>query len=199
MEASSKVAPMVPAGEGYAGFEDVEYARSIDGELPKGEGEVEDRLRMDWLLEKVAEEEAEITRVADFTNRRMEMVRKHGEAEMVRRQNRIVWLKSVIKMHLPSTGSHMEKVYGKKSLPLPHGTVGFRTNRESIVIEDAAKALRWAKANGLQVATKESVSKTPLHNYVHETGEVPPASECGWRIEPAGEAFFVTVKEVDGK
>lgn len=175
-------------------MEETEFAQAIEAALPEGEGFTDNQLRVDYLLEKIAEEHAKASAVAEFTTRRMQMVRDHGEREIGQHHRNVRYLESKIRAAVPSTGRGMQEVFGKKSLTLPHGTVGYRASSETIVVEDPAKALAWAKAEGLEITVKESVGKTPLHAYIQRTGLIPELEECGFRLEPGGERWYVKVE-----
>lgn len=172
-------------------FEDREFQDAVEADLPEGGDFTANALRVDVLLEKIAGLRDEESKVAEFTTRRMQMVQAHGERELRKVQGRIRWLEGVVRRLVPSTGHGMQQAFGKKSLALPHGSVGYRASPESIVVTDSTRALQWAKERGLEVTVRESVGKTALHAYVKETGDEPDPKECGFSLEPAGERFYL--------
>lgn len=83
---------------------------------------------------------------------------------------------------------------GKKTVALPSGKIGGRASGETIAIEDHAAALEFAKAtDGLreQIKVTERIGVTPLKDYLHHTGEIPPGCE----IVPASVRYYATPAE----
>lgn len=162
----------------------------VVADLPAGDSLTDSELRVDYLLEKVLEEEKRLAHVREFTQRRIDMVVEHGDREMHKIANRIRHLHSRIAAHLPPSAAGFKDLYGKKSVSLPHGEIGFRSSGESMVIRDDAAALAFAKANGIPVKVKEEVQKKPLTDYFRSTGEVPEGCE----VVPGKDALFIRPK-----
>jgi phage host-nuclease inhibitor protein Gam len=82
-----------------------------------------------------------------------------------------------------------ENLHGqKKTLRLPDGTLGYRRKGLLLNIEDKEATLEWCRGNLPEaVRVREDVLKTPLNEWVKETGEVPPGCE----IKPGGDEFYV--------
>jgi hypothetical protein len=77
----------------------------------------------------------------------------------------------------------------RKSVNLPAGMIGFRTEVSKLVIDDEVAVLSWAKVHKpALVSIIERLSKAGLNEHLEETGEMPDA---GAHIEPAKEKFFV--------
>lgn len=77
----------------------------------------------------------------------------------------------------------------RKSMPLPAGTVGFRTVGPRVVIDDEPAVLAWAKEHlPIAVTFVERLSKTAINEMAEATGEIPCA---GVRFEPPTQRFFV--------
>lgn len=145
-------------------------------QLPSGEGEAATRVRVDWLLEKLTAERARIRSVQEFTERRVDMIRTHGDGEVAKLQKRVAYLETKIREHLPHEGERFKREFGKKSLDLPNGKVGYRTVQPTVHIEDMEKAIRWAEEHRIEVARKEvkALQKTPVLDWIKATGELPP-------------------------
>jgi len=167
-----------------------EWASWIEANMPQGEDQTAGELRADYLLEQIAEAEAAMAHLNDFTERRIAMIRDHGTAESQKIQNRIDWLASRVRQLVPMDAERFEATYGKKSLNLPNGKIGFRAVQPTVEIHDAAKALDFAKANGLDVTVKESVGKKPLIQYVKDTGTLPDEMEAGFEWVDGYDSFF---------
>jgi phage host-nuclease inhibitor protein Gam len=77
---------------------------------------------------------------------------------------------------------------GRKTLRLPDGTLGFRSKRPILQIEDEERVLEWCAQNLPDaVKTSRSILKTPLNEHLKETGEIPP----GCDLDAGGDEFFV--------
>ncbi len=77
---------------------------------------------------------------------------------------------------------------GRKTLRLPDGTLGFRSKRPIIQIQDEDRVLDWCRDNLPEaVKVRESVLKTPLNEHLKETGELPP----GCDLDAGGDEFYV--------
>jgi hypothetical protein len=80
------------------------------------------------------------------------------------------------------------KQHGRKSLRLPAGTVGFRTEPTRLAVTDEPALLAWCKAR-LPSAVKvvERVLKSSLKDHVRTTGEVPSGAE----VTGGQQKFFI--------
>lgn len=171
------------------------YEQEVEESLPQGEGSASVRLRVDYLLEKVAEEKARIREVEEFTARRIEMIRTHGDDEVAKLQRRVSFLESRIRLHLPFEGEAFKREFGKKSLDLPSGKVGYRAVAPTVTIEDAEKAIRWAEEKRIEVSRKEvkTLNKTPVLEWIAKTGELPPA-DCIDYVD-GFDRFYIETRE----
>lgn len=83
---------------------------------------------------------------------------------------------------------------GRKTITLPSGKIGGRASAETIKIEDHDAALEFARqTDGLreQIKITERIGVTPLKDYLHHTGEIPPGCE----VVPASVRYYVTPAE----
>ena len=77
----------------------------------------------------------------------------------------------------------------RKSVSLPAGVVGFRTEAEKIVVDDEDAVVKWVRENHPEfITTVERLSRSGLNEHIQRTGELPDA---GLHIEPAREKFYV--------
>jgi hypothetical protein len=77
----------------------------------------------------------------------------------------------------------------RKSVNLPAGTVGFRSESSKLVIDDEAVVVAWAKTNLPQaVVVTARLSKSDLNQHFEKTGELPGV---GAHVEPAREKFYI--------
>ncbi len=77
---------------------------------------------------------------------------------------------------------------GKKSVELPHGTLGWRQKPRSLKVTDDQALLRWAKdALPGAVEVVEKVNKVEVSKHYRECGEVPQGCE----EVPERDEFFV--------
>jgi len=177
--------------EPEADTETLAYAMELEAMLPEGDGPTVQELQADYLLEKMREEQAALRHLADFTERRVDMIRQHADIEGQKIQRRLDYLESKLRMCVPYDPDAFVSQYGKKSIKLPHGTIGYRSSKETVEIRDKDAALAFAKANGLDIKVTETVNKTPLLDYVKATGDVPDPDVCGFELVPGSDDFFV--------
>jgi phage host-nuclease inhibitor protein Gam len=76
----------------------------------------------------------------------------------------------------------------RKSVNLPAGTVGFRTEPPRLDVTDEEALLRWCRQHlPAAVATAEHVLKQVVREHIAATGEVPAGAEPS----EGGEKFFI--------
>ncbi len=83
----------------------------------------------------------------------------------------------------------IEKQRGKrKSVKLPAGSMGYRSDPERLRVEDEAATIEWARQNCPDaIRTTERISRTAINEHFTTTGEMPNGCE----VQPASERFFV--------
>lgn len=165
----------------------------VESGLPNGDGPTDRELRADYLLETLAELQAELAHLDEFTARRIQMVQDHRDTEAARIQRRMDYLSDRVRACVPYDPAVFASEYGKKSIKLPHGTLGYRSSKETVQIADKEKALAFAKAHGLEIRVTEAVNKTPLLDYVRATGDIPDPDVCGFELVPGSDDFYVKV------
>lgn len=76
----------------------------------------------------------------------------------------------------------------RKSICLPSGTLSFRKQNVSLVIDDEAVLLEWARRNVPTAIQKiEKLMKMPINQHFAETGELPD----GTHLQPEYEKFSI--------
>jgi phage host-nuclease inhibitor protein Gam len=147
-------------------------------------------VRLDWLLSRLGRLQAEIKRNSDVADARVEQIRTWQASANESLERQCGYLEHLISL----IGINYD--YGKKrSRSLPSGTVGFRKRPPSVEIWDAEKAVRFAQERGIEVQTKEWVTKTDLRKYIETTGELPEGAADGVEYVEGGDVFYVTPKE----
>lgn len=190
---SSQAVPEVAEGTQMESFEDREFVQEIESALPPASGVVgEAEARVDYLLERLSSEHARIERVRGAAKLRIEMIRANEAEELRKLEGRVAWLEQKIRDHVPGDGARFKAVYGKKSLSMAAGEVGFKQHPASIEITNPARALGYAKEHGLEIKVTESVNKTPLKEHVIRTGIEPDAETDGFAFIPARDEFFAS-------
>lgn len=180
--------------------EDLELARfrsEVERELPPARGVVgEAEARADYLLERLAREHALMERTRGAAKLRIEMIKANEAEELRKIENRCGWLEAKIRTHMPGDGARFKAVYGKKSVAMASGEVGFRLHPASVEITDPQKALAYAKANGLEVKVTETVNRTPLKEHViRDLDRCEPIPETdGFKFVPARDEFYCSPK-----
>ncbi len=76
----------------------------------------------------------------------------------------------------------------RRSLSLPGGQIGFRSVPARITFTDEATVMRWARQHcPTAIAVAERLRKTPIHQHIQDTGELPE----GVTLVGQREDFFV--------
>lgn len=171
--------------------EDMAFVVEVASHLPAGDDLTSSELRVDYLLEKLSEEHARLTQLIDFSDRRVQMIREHQATEAGKIERRCSWLESQIRAHTPGDAARFKFLFGKKSVSLPHGTIGFKASGGGIDITDSEKALAFARKHGLEIKTTYSVNKTPLGEWVKKSGEEPDPERDGFTVLPTVDLFYV--------
>jgi hypothetical protein len=133
-----------------------------------------------WVIRKILEERAYALRCEAWFEHEKRRAEKNEE---------FFWFRYGAQLRDYIARKIAEKGGKRKSLPLPAGTAGFRSEPDKIVVDDDDLLLSWAKAKqpGL-IRVTERVSKTALNEHVKATGELP---DRGVHVEPAREKFYV--------
>lgn len=140
---------------------------------------VRDQPSAEWLVRKLVEADAHVRRVKEQAEREVRRTERERDFLLMRFGRELeAWARKELAKHKGR----------RKSLLLLSGTVGFRRMRAKLLVEDAARALAWAKKHcrGAVVVT-ERLSKTALTEHVTTTGELPD----GAQLEGAKEKFYV--------
>ena len=128
-----------------------------------------------WVVRKIVEARARRERVKDWAKMELAAVEREEKFFLQRFGDELeAWLQ--------------ENNEGRRTLPLPDGTLGFRKKRPTIQIEDEDRVLDWCESNLPDaIRIKRSVLKTPLNEHLQETGELPP----GCDLDAGGDEFYV--------
>lgn len=78
--------------------------------------------------------------------------------------------------------------FGRKSLALPAGTIGFRVEPQRIDVQAEPRVMEWCRANlPLAIKRTETLLKSALMDHLKQNGELPPGVE----IMGGNERFFI--------
>lgn len=162
------------------------------------EGTVEDAPDAGFALIPLPERFAVTdVRTANWVVRRVMEARAYGqavkewaEAEATRAGRE----EEVLLMHFGAglgqvLAEEMERARGRrKSLKLPAGTIGLRTEPARLRVQDEDATIAWAKAHLPQaVRISERISRTALNEHHAASGEIPDGCDLA---EP-GERFYI--------
>ncbi|HWE04319.1 MAG TPA: host-nuclease inhibitor Gam family protein [Tepidisphaeraceae bacterium] len=88
------------------------------------------------------------------------------------------------------TRDEIQKLGGRrKSIALPSGTVGFRTEGVKLVVDDEDAVLVWVRTNlPAAIQIEEKLKKSVLNQHFDATGEIPDA---GVHVESPREKFSI--------
>lgn len=169
--------------------EEARWLEELDAALPGGDDVTATELRLDHYLERIRDERSRIADIQEFTRRRIAMVQEHADREVAVCSNRIRRLEERVRLYAPHTPEEMESRYGKRSVRLPHGEVGFRRSPGAVEVRDERAALEWARtACPLAVRTETKLVKAALKAHATEFGE---CEGPGWELVDGTDGFFV--------
>ncbi len=133
-----------------------------------------------WLVRRIIEARNYSARCAEWCEREQARAARTEQFFLWRYGPQLVrWLESRI----------AEDGGRRKSVNLPAGTVGFRSEPAKVVIDDEGAVVAWCKEHKPDlVQMVERLSKSGLNAYIKQTGELP---EKGVRIESEREKFYV--------
>jgi hypothetical protein len=142
--------------------------------------EIVDEKTANWLVRKIVAAREYGERVKEWAERERRRAdrEEHTLTFLFGRQIE-TWAKTEI-----------EKLNGRrKSLCLPAGTVGFRSQPSRLVVDDDAAVILWAKKEcPAAIVVVEKLSRSILNDHFGQTGEVP---EHGAHVERDAETFYI--------
>jgi len=141
---------------------------------------VHDDTSANWVIRKITEARAYAQRCEAWAERERRRAQR-DEAFFLFRYG--PQLRDYLRQKLTEQGGK------RKSVVLPAGILGYRTQTAKLVIDHEDTVMAWAKAHcpGL-IETLERLSKSALNAHFENTGELPPA---GAHVEPAFEKLYV--------
>lgn len=172
------------------------FREEVGARIPQGDALGQAEARIDYLLERCATERERIARVNATANARIAMIQDHAEEEAKRYEKRVAYVEALIHAHIPGDSSRFVQLYGKKSLSLPNGTVGFRSSPATVQIHDMDEAVQWATRVGVHVTEKtiRTVPKKAIMDWVKNgTGELPDTGAI--ELLDGSETFYVKAGE----
>jgi hypothetical protein len=142
--------------------------------------EVKDDASANWLIRKINECDAYSKRCADWCEREQRRARRDQEFLMFRYGNQLT---DFVRRRIAETGGR------RKSINLPAGVAGFRTEAEKIVLDDEDAVMAWSREHHPDfIITIEKLSKARLNEHIERTGKIP---DVGVHIETAREKFYI--------
>ena len=95
--------------------------------------------RIDFFLEQIARVERREERDAEIAQERIRRIEEWAEMQNKRTSVRLAWLRE----HVRALAGELD-FEGRKSRDLPHGRIGFRARKPSVLFVDRKRALAWA-------------------------------------------------------
>lgn len=158
-------------------------------DAPAPDERVERDLWVDARLSALAAIEREIAHHQEVRDRRVAMLDSWLADVTGPLRRRAEYLRAILEHE-----AMVRYQEGRKTISLPSGKIGGRASGETLKIEDHEAALEFARqTDGLreQIKVTERIGVTPLKDYLHRTGEIPPGCE----IVPASVRYYVTPAE----
>lgn len=154
---------------------DIEVLRSVPKQFA-----IEDERTANWLVRRIMASRAYAQSVKDWA--------EHEQARAAREERTLLFL---FGRQLEAwVKGEIEKLNGRrKSVPLPAGTVGFRTMNPCLQVDDEQLVLNWCQRHlPPAIVIVHKLSRTILKDHFEKTGEMP---EEGAHVDPGGERFFI--------
>lgn len=147
--------------------------------LPQAPGgfEVRDQSSANWLVRKIVE-----------TRQYRRRVREWAEIEFRRAEREEQFFLQRYGLQLETWASKEIADSSRKSVKLPAGTVGFRSESFRLEIKDESRLIAWCRGslpNALRTDTH--VLKSIVSDHVQQTGECPDGTD----LTGGGQRFFV--------
>jgi len=141
---------------------------------------VHDDASANWVVRQIIERRAYSQRCAEWCEKEQARA-KHEEDFFLFRYGQ--QLREFAQAKIAAAGGR------RKTVNLPAGAVGFRSEKSKLVIDDEALVIKWARTNLPNAVTVvEHLSKSELNEHLDHTGELPGA---GAHVEPARERFYI--------
>jgi phage host-nuclease inhibitor protein Gam len=141
---------------------------------------VSDDASANWVVKKIVEARTYAERCQEWCRREQVRARREEEFFLFRFGAQLA---SFARKKLAEQGGR------RKSVFLPAGQIGFRSEPAKLMVDDEALVLEWAKREMPTIVQMiERVPKSDLNDLLKSTGEMPDA---GAHIEPAAERFFI--------
>ena len=139
---------------------------------------VRDESTANWLIRKIAECRAYRERVERWAAMEIKRAEREEAFFTTRFGGQLeTWARRQI-----------AKQHGRKSIKLPAGTVGFRTEPIRLSVNDEPARLAWCKINLPEaIQTVQRVLRSSVRKHIDSTGELPAGAE----ITGKGEKFYV--------
>ncbi len=147
--------------------------------------QVHDAATANWVVRKIIEARQYAARVKAWAELELRRAQRQEQFFMLRYERQLQdWVRQQIDTQHD----------GRRSVNLPSGTIGFRTEPKKLAVTDEKQLLAWCRGQ-LPSAIKvvESVPKTPLMDHLKTTGELPQGVE----LLGGNERFYVSGKILD--
>lgn len=147
------------------------------------------RLQADQCLSKIGELEQKLADVESLAAEEQQLIEKYRHAESERITKRIQWLAASLEAFM----REHNKAVGDKSLPLPHGQLKLRQQRDRILVESVELLMPIASKHNLVRIVPESyeIDQMKLMRYVKATGQIPEGARL---LEGDTKFSYTTIK-----
>jgi hypothetical protein len=138
---------------------------------------VHDHATANWVVRKIVE-----------TRRYRRRIREWAELETRRAEREEQFFMMRFGRQLEDWALSQIAAGDRKSVKLPAGTVGYRTEAIRLEVKDEQRLIAWCRQSlpdALRVETH--VLKSLVHDHLHQTGECPDGTD----VAGGGQKFFV--------
>jgi Bacteriophage Mu Gam like protein len=151
----------------------------LEPEMPE-QFHVHDDDSANWVVRRIVECRAYAKRCAEWCDREQTRAKREEDFFMFRFGPQLL---EFARQKIAAAGGR------RKSVALPAGTIGFRSEPLKLVVDDEQAVIAWAKQHYPSlISIIEKLSKSALNEHLESTGELPDA---GAHVEPPREKFYV--------
>jgi hypothetical protein len=146
---------------------------------------IRDAASANWVVRKIAEARAYAARVKMWAELERRCAKREEEFLLRRFGAQLeAWARRQI----------AQQHDRRRSVSLPAGVIGFRTAPDRLSINVEKRLLVWCRQHlPSAICIIESVTKTPLMDYLKATGECPPGTE----LQGGEDRFHITSKNLE--
>lgn len=154
---------------------ELEAELGTDLEVPRGRLDVDGQARVDRMLFKLSQLHKEVEEVEEMAGKRMQDIQAWADRMSRGKRSQIQYLRVI----LEDAAANIEFPGDRKSLSLPFGTLGRRSQSRTITVIDKEKAIKFCEKKGIPVKVEKSLYLNELKSWSKQHNDALPPG-CEW-------------------